>query len=329
MARSYRYLLLDVFTEIPLKGNALAVFLDADGLTDAEMQALARETNLSESTFCFSGRSPGQEDAEDGFRVRIFTTEEELPFAGHPTLGTAAALRWSLPALRGAAEVRLRLQAGNVPVRFRTAAPGEESGFAVDGALPFGVPCFGEMEQPAPRFGQRHEAAAIAAVLGVPVEALDAGRPIQTVSTGIPFVIVPFASEDALRELRVPLRGAEGYLRGTDGKFFYGLASGKGAGCWRARMPLYTGEDPATGSAAGCAAAYLVEHGFADAGAPLTIEQGVEIGRRSLMYCSASPGERGSKGGTGAEDVLKWEPGCYVRVGGSTVLVAEGRFFLP
>ena len=327
MARSYRYLLLDVFTETPVQGNPLAVFLDADGLTEAEMQAIARETNLSETTFCFPGNLPGEQDA--GVRVRIFTTEEELPFAGHPTLGTAVALRWSLPALRGATEVRLRLRAGVVPVRFRTGVEGNDPGWQ---GLPFGVPCFAEMEQPRPWFRQRHEAVAVTAALGVPVEALDAGKPIQTVSTGIPFVIVPFRSAEALRALRLPLPGAAEYLRATDGKFFYLLAPGEGADHWRARMPLYAGEDAATGSAAGCAAAYLVENGFANAGAALTIEQGVEMGRRSLLSCSAAPAEaseESAEGHAGTRGVRKWESGCYVRVGGSTVLVAEGRFFLP
>jgi trans-2,3-dihydro-3-hydroxyanthranilate isomerase len=332
MARSYRYLLLDVFTEMPLKGNPLAVFLDADGLTDAEMQAIARETNLSETTFCFPGELPGAEDARQGVRVRIFTTQEELPFAGHPTLGTAAALRSSLPALCGATVVRLRLQAGVVPVRFRTGEEGEKPGAEKDGALPFGVPCFGEMEQPRPWFGQRHAAVAVAAALGAPVEALDAGKPVQTVSTGIPFVIVPLSSAEALRALRLPLPGAAEYLRATDGRFFYLLAPGEGADRWRARMPLYAGEDPATGSAAGCAAAYLVEHGFAHAGAALTIEQGVEMGRGSLLYCSAAPAKaskESAEGHVGTWDVPNWETGGYVRVGGSTVLVADGRFFLP
>jgi len=106
MAREYRYLLLDVFKEAPLLGNQLAVFLDGEGLSDAEMQALARETNLSETTFCF----PRDHPPGDGVRVRIFTTDEELPFAGHPTLGTAVRRRSDQAAAgrrRGAGAIRI------------------------------------------------------------------------------------------------------------------------------------------------------------------------------------------------------------------------------
>ncbi len=313
MARGYRYVLLDVFTDVPLSGNQLAVFLNAERLSDAEMQGLARETNLSETTFCF----PDEQDAVQGVRVRIFTTQEELPFAGHPMLGTAAALRWALPSLRGATRVSLRLNAGVVPVLFKAGQPAGSSA-----ELPFGQACFGEMEQPLPRFGRKHDPAAVAAALGLPLEALDAGKPIQTVSTGIAFVIVPLVSREALGMLEVPRQTAEAYLGSSDGKFFYVLAPGANVDRWQARMQFYNGEDPATGSAAGCATAYLVEHGYAHAGAPLVIEQGIEMGRKSVLYCSAAKG-RETVGGP------NWDAGSYVRVGGSTVPVAEGRFFLP
>ena len=308
MARTYRYLLLDVFTATPLAGNQLAVFLDAEGISADEMQALARETNLSETTFCF----PRDGDPQGGVRVRIFTVEEELPFAGHPTLGTAAALLWTLPALRGAAEVQLRLAAGTVPVRFGSASP-------VGPELPFGESVHGEMEQPLPFFGQNHDPQAVAGALGLPLEALDRAKPIQTVSTGIPFVVVPLLSLDALRALHMPQEAAARYLRATDGKFFYVIAPGGDANSWRARMQFYGGEDPATGSAAGSATAYLVHHGFTRPGAPLRIEQGAEIARPSLLETRALL----------QEAPAGWAEGSYVRVGGSTVLVAEGRFFLP
>ena len=296
--REYRYVLLDVFTSTPLEGNQLAVFLDAHGLTDKEMQALARETNLSETTFCFP--EPGRDEV----RVCIFTVEEELPFAGHPTLGTAAALRTHSPALREAQEVRLALRAGVVPVRF---TPGN--------------PMHGEMEQLLPWFGMQHDPAAVTHALGLPLAALDSDKPIETVSTGLPFVIVPLRSVDALGTLAVPQERARQYLAGTDGKFFYVLAAA-GPHAWRARMQFYGGEDPATGSAAGCATAWLVQHGYAPADTPLRIEQGVEIGRRSLIETRARLQKN-------APDAETWAEGSYVRVGGSTVLVAEGRFFLP
>ena len=317
MKREYRYVLLDVFTETPLLGNQLAVFMDGDGLSDAEMQALASETNLSETTFCF----PREGAPEQGVRVRIFTTEEELPFAGHPTLGTATALRWALPELRGAVEVKLRLRAGVVPVRFAPEAPAGVG-------LPFGQAVRGEMEQPLPQFGQRHQVARVAAALGLPVAAFDCGKPIETVSTGIPFVVVPLVSQAELSALAVPQQAAQRYLRESDGKFFYVLAPGENPTRWRARMQFYGGEDPATGSAAGCATAYLVHHGYALAGVPLELEQGAEVGRRSTLHCSAVLLHEQGGSDPGTVGVRKWDAGSYVRVGGSTVFVAEGRFFL-
>lgn len=312
MPREYRYLLLDVFTETPLAGNQLAVFLNGEGLDDAEMQALARETNLSETAFCFPAPLPGG-SLENGVRVRIFTTEEELPFAGHPTLGTATALRWTLPELAASATVKLRLDAGVVPIRFTSSAS----------ALQFGQPVFGEMEQPLPRFGRQHDPQAVAEALGLPFAALDAAKPILTVSTGIPFAVVPLVSLEVLQTLAVPQRAAQAYLSGTDAKWFYILAPSAPLH-WRARMQFYGGEDPATGSAAGCAAAYLVHGGYAPAGTPLVLEQGVEIGRRSVLHLQAV-----LQPGPDLQDRSKWSLDSYVRVGGSTICVAEGRFFLP
>lgn len=299
--RTYRYLLLDVFTDRLFGGNPLAVFLDGTGLSSAEMQALARELNLSETTFCLPGEpAPGAD-----MRVRIFTTEEELPFAGHPALGTAAALRCTMPGLRGAGVVRLGLDAGVVPVRFDALLP--------EGDLPWGKPLHGEMEQPLPVWGQEHAHAAVAAALGLPLEALDRTKPVQTVSTGLPFAVVPLVSLEALADLPIARTETEHYLRGTDAKFFYVLAPNGAPERWRTRMRLYNSEDSATGSAAGSATAYLVRHGYAPSGVQLIIEQGIEMGRPSRIETRA---------------VLAGGRGRYVRVGGSTVLAAEGRFFL-
>ncbi len=135
--------------------------------------------------------------------------------------------------------------------------------------------------------------------------------------------MVPLCSEAALRTLAIPMRAAEQYLRGTDGKWFYVIAPGRDANHWRARMQFPHGEDPATGSAAGAATAYLVHHGFAPAGTELLLEQGREVGRLSFLHTSAvlTPHQSAA-----AEQI--WEKGSYVRVGGCTVLVAEGRYFL-
>ena len=166
----------------------------------------------------------------------------------------------------------LNLKAGKVPVRF-------ESGSR-----------FGEMTQPNPSFGALHDAALVAKALGLKVEDLAPSMPIQTTSTGVPFVIVPLASVDVLSRLRVPMSLADEYLRDKDAKFFYCIArddSDADGNEWRARMQFYNGEDPATGSAAGCAISYLVRHGFVASDEKVHLRQGVEMGRPSDLYLRA------------------------------------------
>lgn len=294
------YWLCDVFTEKQLAGNQLAVFADAGHLSTEQMQAIAREMNLSETTFVI--RREEREERELGISVRIFTVQEELPFAGHPTLGTASMIREYLPSklvrVDGGETVVLNLKAGKVPVRF-------ESGSR-----------FGEMTQPNPCFGALHEAALVATALGLKLEDLAPSMPIQTTSTGVPYAIVPLASLDALSRLRVPMALAEEYLRDRDAKFFYCIArdpTDANGSEWRARMQFYNGEDPATGSAAGCAISYLVRHGFVESDERVHLRQGVEMGRPSDLFLRAH---------REGENVTE------IRVGGSTVPVAKGRFFL-
>src|SRR5215469_17047158 len=150
----------DVFSSRPLEGNSLAVFSDGRGLSDADMQAIAKEMNLSETTFTLP--RDAAIERERGVRVRIFTVQEELPFAGHPTLGTAFALR----GLSGAKEIALELNVGRVPVRFEESA---------------GDPLFGEMTQVDPTFGMQHEREAIARATGLKLEDFDLSLPIETV----------------------------------------------------------------------------------------------------------------------------------------------------
>src|SRR5579863_8121444 len=175
--RRYAMSQWDVFASKPFAGNSLAVFHDARGLSDAEMQAVAREMNLSETTFVL----PRDRDTESerGVRVRIFTVQEELPFAGHPTLGTAFALRDG----GGATEIKLDLNVGTIPVRFEN-SPGQ--------------PVFGEMTQADPVFGEVHDRRKIAEVTGIPLNDIDPGLPIQTVSTGVPFTILPLRGLEAM-----------------------------------------------------------------------------------------------------------------------------------
>ena len=294
---------MDVFAEHRLEGNMLAVFPDGTGLTPAEMQALSRETNLSETTFILP-RSAAVE-RKQGVTVRIFTTLEELPFAGHPTLGTASWLWLHHERLRDAEEIVLDLQIGKIPVRFTKPKANE-----------LGV--FAEMQQHDPEFVQvLHDPDGIASALGIDASELAKDVPIATVSTGMPFCIVTLKSVETLSRLRVPLDRAERYLRWHASKFFYVIAPvDKTTGAnWRARMQFYGGEDPATGSAAGCCIAFLVKYGLAKSEERTVIEQGVEIQRRSRIVASAEKTKSG--------EVRK------VRVGGRTIPVANGRFFLP
>ena len=311
------YALVDVFAERALEGNMLAIFTDARGLDSTQMQALARETNLAETTFILPADDPAEE-ALSGVRVRIFTTEEELPFAGHPSLGTAAWLYWNHPLLKGAETITLQLNVGPIQVRFRSAEAGPEAGQEAGqgtGQEPLsGV--FGTMRQNDPVFGQVHAPEDVARVLDLRLEDLDPEFPIQTVSTGMPFCIVPLRSLDAISRLAIPQARARGWLAQSDAKFFFCIVradAGSGAD-FHTRMQFYNGEDPATGSASGCAIAWLVRHGLVPSGRPTIFEQGLEIRRPSRLHVQAafSDGK--------INDVF---------VGGRTIPVASGRFFLP
>jgi trans-2,3-dihydro-3-hydroxyanthranilate isomerase len=297
------YRLCGVFTSIAFQGNQLAVFEDAGALTDEEMQRLANETNLSETTFII--RREAAIERREGIRVRIFTTQEELPFAGHPTLGTAATVRTFFPEYADADEIVLHLKVGKVPVRFFPDRGSDDS--------PFGV-----MTQPKPVFGRFHDPAAVANAIGMLPDDLLPGAVPQTVSTGLPQCIVPLRSIEVLGRLQVPQREAVAYLAETDARFFYCIApvlaeAGGETANWRARMQFYNGEDPATGSAAGCAISYLVQQGLAESERQVHLRQGVEIGRPSDLYVKAR------KTLDGIDQVC---------VGGSTVPVAKGHVFL-
>ncbi len=284
----------DVFSSKPLEGNSLAVFFDARGLSDAEMQGIAREMNLSETTFILPREEAIQR--ERGVRVRIFTVQEELPFAGHPTLGTAFALR----AASGAQEVALELNVGRVPVRFDDAA---------------GPPVFGEMTQIDPVFGIQHEREAVARATGLSVDDFDPSLPIETVSTGVPFTVAPLRSLAVIQKLRVDLAGADVYLQKRGGRFFYFVAreTVDPAARLHARMLFYNGEDPATGSAAGCTSAWMVAHGAAQPDECVLIEQGIEMQRPSRIFVRASRRDNRV---------------VNVRVGGHAIEVMRGEVFL-
>jgi trans-2,3-dihydro-3-hydroxyanthranilate isomerase len=286
---------VDVFTDRALTGNSLAVFLDGRGLSTENMQDLAREMNLSETTFVLPEDAAAEKAR--GVCVRIFTVQEELPFAGHPTLGTAFVLRGET----GASEVLLYLNIGTVPVRF-TETPGQSA--------------FGEMTQRNPEFGAIHNADDIVGLTNLAAADFDLSAPIQTVSTGMPFTMVPLRSLSAVEKLRLDLDRAAEYLGRSGGKFFYFVCRETVDPTARlhSRMIFYNGDDPATGSAAGCCAAWMVAHGIAASDERVLIEQGLEMHRPSRIFVRATHQKNV------ADNYV-----VNVRVGGNCVEVLRGE----
>ena len=318
--RTYEFVQLDVFTQTPLAGNPLAIFTDARGLDDGEMQALAREMNLSETTFILR-RDPTTE-AQQGKKVRIFTVEEELPFAGHPTLGTALYLLST--ASSSANEIVLDLNVGEIAVRFsvdsqRVSGEGAEKQHARRVRSPeendrsdrVAGNVYGEMRQRDPEFGPTLPRNKVASVLGTDGSEIASEWPSQVVSTGLPFAIVPIRDLKSLANLKPDLVRAETLLKGTGARFIYFVCPEEHQARREvgARMFFYGGEDPATGSAAGCAVSWMVRHRLAQPDEQILIRQGVEARRPSEIFVRAS-----------RED----EKVTNVRVGGYAVEVLRG-----
>jgi trans-2,3-dihydro-3-hydroxyanthranilate isomerase len=249
---AYRYVVADVFTSTPLTGNQLAVFTDARGLDGATMQALALEIGFSETVFVLPAEQGGTA------KMRIFNPREEMPFAGHPVLGTAFVL--GAPLQRGVIE--LETGVGTVAVELDR----DQSGVIV----------FGRMRQPVPTVEVVDEAAVLQA-LGAEASVL----PVERYDNGARHVVVAVESEAVLAGLR-PDREAVTALGGT------GVNVITGAGeRWRSRMFWKGGEDAATGSAAGPIACHLARHGQVDWGTEVVITQGVEMGRPSVLHARA------------------------------------------
>ena len=249
---AYRYVVADVFTSTPLTGNQLAVFTDARGLDTGTMQALTLEIGFSETVFVLPPEQGGTA------RIRIFNPKEEMPFAGHPILGTAFVL--GAPLQRGVVE--LETGAGLVPVALER----DEQGALV----------FGRMSQPVPSVEAVEEGAVLAA-LGVARSEL----PVELYDNGARHLVVTLADVPAVSAL-APDLAAVGALGVT------GLNAVAGAGeRWRSRMFWANGEDAATGSAAGPIACHLARHGAIAWGDEIVIEQGVEMRRPSLLHARA------------------------------------------
>ncbi len=285
------FYIVDVFAEEKYAGNQLAVVRDAYELSDGEMLKIAKEMNYSETTFIMS-----DEPQNGGFDVRIYTPDIELPFAGHPTLGTAYILRNQILESE-ADEILLNYRIGQIPVRFRS-----------------GEACGLWMKQKRPTFGKIFEAGPVSQILGVSEQDIDDRFPIQEVSTGAPAIMVPLKTLSAVKSLRLDYQKlfdlkkspetigaltfcpeAESAENDLHARFFTALAS----------IP----EDPATGSANGCLAGYLVKHKvLGTESVDVRVEQGYEIGRPSLLFLKA-------------EAV---SDGIDVNVGGNVVMVGEG-----
>src|SRR5712692_760127 len=282
-SRSFHVVQIDVFSVHRLQGNALAVFPDARGLSDSEMQDLARETNLQETTFVFP-RDPAIEK-EHGVKVRIFIPQQEIPFGGHPTLGTAMVLcnrrlaHGKKPDAGNGTiqDISLDLQVGRIPVNFRNDASGN---------------VFGEMHQIDPVFGPTHDRANVAALVGVKPTDISDEWPIQTISTGLPFAIVPLKRLSTLQSLRPDFQKIRAYFDRepvlTDFYYVTRETQESEVGLRSRGMFSTGGEDPATGSAAGCTAAWMVRYGIAQPGQTVHIQQGVEIKRPSQIYVRAN-----------------------------------------
>lgn len=288
------YRLVDVFTTEAFGGNPLAVFPEADGLDDALMQTIARELNLSETTFV---GPPTRPDCD--FRVRIFTPREEVPMAGHPTLGTAFVL--AEDAARGRSRIVFEEGVGPIPVERR------ESG---DGVL-------WRMTQPAPRFGARPDRRAVAAALGLAPDDLDPELPAEAAATGAPFLLVALRDLDALGRARAAGEAFDALNREAEtGGVHAFVRTGPQEARARTFAPAFgIPEDPATGSAVGPLAGYLLRHGAlapgADGLARLTVTQGIEMGRPSRLFVEVE----GTRDAVGPVHVA----GACVAIGGGWI----------
>ncbi len=262
MAKSYRFMVLDVFTDTPLAGNQLAVFTNAVGMSDEQMQRLAREINFSETAFVL----PSQADAD--LRLRIFTPAREVPFAGHPTLGAAFAVAGPLQS----SLVRIETGSGIVPVIL------EREGAKL---------VFGWMQQPVPTIGPFPDAEKLLTALRVERSEL----PIEVYDNGFRHVFVALPTPADVAAVRPDLESLEAVLGDVGVSVF-------SAGDGHAKTRMYCSdlgmvEDPATGSAAGPLAVHLARHGRIAWGELLTISQGEEVGRPSTLYARAEGGDGG------------------------------------
>lgn len=289
------FYILDVFAKEKFAGNQLAVVSDARNLTNREMQQIAKEMNFSETTFILTDT-----EYKGSFDVRIFTPEEEVPFAGHPTLGTAYVIAQELLAEK-VDEIILTLKIGKIKVKFNWDNPEKPHLW---------------MQQKSPFFGQIFDSDRISKVLGIEKKDIDEKFPIQEVSTGLPFILVPLKHLEDVKKAAISLDEYTLMMGDIEAKaiLIFCPQTYHDDNDLNVRMfaPYYgVPEDPATGSANGCLAAYLVKYRyFGDDNIDAKVEQGYEIGRPSLLFLKS--------------DEMEGE--IRVFVGGCVFMVAKGEF---
>lgn len=296
MNNNPRFYIVDVFAENKYEGNQLAVVRGGAGFSDDLMQKLAKEMNYSETTFIIS-----EKEENGGYAVRIFTPGEELPFAGHPTLGTAYIIQREI-LRKPLKQIKLNLKAGQIPVDFFYR--NEE-------------PDLLWMTQLPPTFHEKFDAETLSQVLSLDKSDIDERFPIQIVSTGTPFILAPLKTLQAVKKARLQQQKYFDFIANLPAKaiFFFAPETYHPQNHLNARLFAdYFGvpEDPATGSACGCLAGYLAKYRYR--GKPqidMRVEQGYEIGRPSLLLLKAE--DRGDN--------------IRVRVGGRVIPVAQGHLY--
>jgi trans-2,3-dihydro-3-hydroxyanthranilate isomerase len=286
------YYIVDVFAEEKYKGNQLAVFRNVGDLSSEEMQKIAKETNYSETTFILS-----DETRSRGYDVRIFTPNEEVPFAGHPTLGTAFIIRNEIMEVKKD-QLTLNLKGGDIPVTV------DDTGTIW-------------MKQKEPTFEKTYQLADFARMLNLEESDFDHEFPIEDVSTGLPFLIVPLKDLAAVKKAKINQEIFTSFIKGTRAKaiLVFSRETYHPEHDLNARVFVDVfgiPEDPATGSANGCLAGYLVKHRyFGDSCINIKVEQGYEIQRESLLYVKAENSNRAYS----------------IHVGGNVVKVAKGEWY--
>lgn len=293
--RTRSFYIVDVFAEQKYTGNQLAVFRDAKRLSSDKMQKFAKEMNYSETTFILS-----ETEQDGGYDVRIFTPENELPFAGHPTLGTAFVIQQEI-IKEPVEKVTLNLGVGQIPVTFKYSKD------QVD------IVC---MKQINPIFGETFDSGTISRVLNLKETEIDDRFPIQDISTGVPVIVVPLKTLSAVKQAKIDKDKYSELIKDRQAKSFLIFCPETYSEQNDLNVRFFADfygvpEDPATGSANGCLAGYLVKHRyFGEDRIDIRVEQGYEIGRPSLLFLRAE-----AKG----EEI-------DVFVGGKVVMVAKGEF---